>query len=84
MAINNYTIMIYSRIYSRTVSYFHCVTTFVPLVFKFSCDHRRVLWKKEFLEIAQNSQENTCARVCANPTAWAFIKNETLALVFSC
>ena len=25
---------------------------------------RGVLWKKVFLEISQNSQENICARVC--------------------
>ena len=34
--------------------------------------------KKVFLEILQNSQENTCARVSF------LIKNETLAQVFSC
>ena len=34
--------------------------------------------KKVFLEISQNSQENTCARVSF------LIKNETLAQVFSC
>ena len=34
--------------------------------------------KKLFLEIPQNSQENTCARV------FFFIKKEALALVFSC
>ena len=34
--------------------------------------------KKVFLEISQNSQENTCARV------FFFIKKETLAQVFSC
>ena len=43
-----------------------------------------------FLEIPQNSQENTCARVFFNkvaglsPKAWNFIKTETLAQVFSC
>ena len=31
-----------------------------------------------FLEISQNSQENTCAQACN------FIKKETLAQVFSC
>ena len=35
--------------------------------------------KKVFLEISQNSQENSCARVACN-----FIKKETLAQVFSC
>ena len=34
--------------------------------------------KKVFLEILQNSQENTCARVCN------FIKKETLTQLFSC
>ena len=37
--------------------------------------------KKVFLEISQNSQENTCARVSE---ACNFIKKETLAQVFSC
>ena len=35
--------------------------------------------KKVFLEISQNSQENTCARV-----SFQFIKKETVAQVFSC
>ena len=34
--------------------------------------------KKVFLEISQNPQENTCARVCN------FIKKETLAQVLFC
>ena len=38
-----------------------------------------VLFVKVRWEILQNSQENTCARVFFN-----FIKNETLAQVFSC
>ena len=38
---------------------------------------RRCPVKKVFLEISQNLQENTCARV-------NFIKKETLAQVFSC
>ena len=38
---------------------------------------RRCSVKKAFLEISQNSQENTCARV-------SFFKKETLAQVFSC
>ena len=37
--------------------------------------------KKLFLEISQNSQESTCARV---PQACNFIKKETLAQLFSC
>ena len=43
--------------------------------------------KKEFLEISQNSQENTCARVkvaALRPEACNVIKKETLAQVFSC
>ena len=42
--------------------------------------------KKVFLEISQNSQENACARASflIKLQAWAFIKIETLALVFSC
>ena len=44
--------------------------------------------KKVFLEISQNSQENTCARVSilikCRPEACNCIKIETLAQVFSC
>ena len=44
--------------------------------------------KKVFLEISQNSQENTCARVSffikLQAAACNFIKKETLAQVFSC
>ena len=44
--------------------------------------------KKLFLEISQNSQENTCARVSfliqLQASAWNFIKKEVLAQVFSC
>ena len=47
-----------------------------------------VLQKKVFLEISQNSQENTCARVSflrkLQTEACNFIKRETLAQVFSC
>ena len=49
---------------------------------------RRCSVKKVFLEISQNSQENTCVIVSflIKLQAWAcnFIKKETLALVFSC
>ena len=47
---------------------------------------RCVLWKKVFLEISQNSQENTCARASflIKLQACNFIKTETLAQVFSC
>ena len=44
--------------------------------------------KKVFIEISQNSQENTCARVSFSiklqASACHFIKKETLAEVFSC
>ena len=39
---------------------------------------RGVLCKKVFLEISQNSQENSC------PKAWNFCKKEALAQVFCC
>ena len=41
-----------------------------------------VLWEKVFIEISQNSQENTCTR--ASFLIKNFIKKETLAQVFSC
>ena len=44
---------------------------------------QRCSTKKIFLETSQNSQQNTCARVC-RPKACNFIKEETLAQVFSC
>ena len=44
--------------------------------------------KKMFLEISQNSQKNTCARVSflVKLQAWAynFVKKDTLAQVFYC
>ena len=49
---------------------------------------RNVLWKNMFLEISQNSQENTSARVSflikLQAEACNFIKKETLAQLFSC
>ena len=47
---------------------------------------RGVLYKKVFLEISQNSQENTCARISflIKLQACNFIKKETLTQVFSC
>ena len=45
---------------------------------------RRCSVKKVFLEILQNSQENTCARASILIKFQAFIKIETLAQVFSC
>ena len=44
---------------------------------------RSALWKKMFLEISQNSEENTCARI-SFLKACNFIKKETLAQVFLC
>ena len=48
---------------------------------------RGVLWEKLFLEISENSQENTCVRVSflikMQASAWNFIKKETLVQVFS-
>ena len=61
--------------------------------FVFSDDYlevvaRRCSLKKVFLEISQNSQENTCARVSflikLQASGLNFIKRETLAQVFSC
>ena len=40
--------------------------------------------KKVFLEISQNSQENTCARVSTLIKLQAFGKFEALAQVFAC
>ena len=59
---------------------------------KFSFNSEAVLQgcsvKKVFLEISQNSQESTCARVSflmkMQDKACNFIKKETLPLVFSC
>ena len=45
------------------------------------------LWEKVFLEISQNSQENTCASLFFNKLhapPCNFIRKETLAQVFSC
>ena len=46
-----------------------------------------VLLENAFLEISQNSQENTCARVSLiklQAEAFNFIKKETQTQVFSC
>ena len=49
---------------------------------------QEVFYKKVFLKIPQNSQENTCARVSLimklQAQACNFIKKETLVLVFDC
>ena len=50
--------------------------------------NQRCSVKKLFLEISQNSQKNTCARVLflikSQTEACNFIKKETLTKVFSC
>ena len=51
---------------------------FPTLLFLYRSSHRRCSVEKVFLEISQNSQENTCARVPF------LIKKETPAQVFSC
>ena len=45
---------------------------------------RRCSVRKVFLEISQNSQKNTCARVSFLIKACNFTEKETLAQVFSC
>ena len=49
---------------------------------------RRCSIKKVFIEVSQNSQENTCAKVTflikLQAQIYDFIKKETLAQVFSC
>ena len=49
---------------------------------------RRCSIKKVFLEISQNSQENSCARnyflIKLQAKAWNFIKKESLTQMFSC
>ena len=55
--------------------------------FVFRSSHRRCSLKKVFLEISQNSQENTYARVSFLinlPYPCNFIKKGTLTQVFSC
>ena len=47
----------------------------ILIAYQFRNNHRRRSVKEVFLEISQNSQENTCAN---------FIKKESLAQVFSC
>ena len=48
---------------------------------------RGVLWKKVFLEISRNLQENTCARVSfliKLQASCIYIEKETLTQMFSC
>ena len=46
--------------------------------------YQRCSVKKVFLEILQNSQENTCATLLIKLQPCNFIKKESLAQVFSC
>ena len=87
---------IISFIMSNVVSYFHIWVLILllnengtkKLVQYPKSVVRRCTIKKVFLEISQNSQENTCARVCVSIKlqvwVWNLFKKETLALVFSC
>ena len=64
----------------------HCNGNNLTVAFRSS--RRNVICKKVFLEISQNCQENTRARVCFNKVAGLrpatlFLK-KTLTLVFSC
>ena len=65
-----------------------CILIVTSCWFKVVWSHPEVFYKKVFLEISQNSQENTCARVSflkiCRPEACNFIKNEALAQMFSC
>ena len=61
--------------------------SYMQSFFRSSCPE--AFCKKVFLEISQNSQENTCARISllTKFQAWDvqfFIKNETLAQAFLC
>ena len=55
-------------------------------MFRCRGSHQRSSAKKVFLEISQNSKENTCARVSflVKVQACSFIKKGTLTQVFSC
>ena len=65
-----------------------CILIVTSCWFKVVWSHPEVFYKKVFLEISQNSQENTCARVSflkiCRPEVCNFIKNEALAQMFSC
>ena len=61
------------------------------MISKLICFSEAVLWRctvgTVFLEISQNSQENTCARasfLIKLQAACNFVKKEALAQVFSC
>ena len=59
-----------------------------PTVIQLRSSHRKCSVRQGVLEISQNSQENTCARVffliTLQAQACKFIKIETLAQVFFC
>ena len=63
-----------------TLTFFACsIDMGFVMKHQYRSSHTEVFCKEVFKEISQNSQENTCARVC-----FFFIKKETLAEVFSC
>ena len=72
------------------VSFTYLVIMIFIVVFKMKCQKAAtegVLLKKVFLEISQNSHENTCARdsfLIKLQALSNFIKKEPLAQVFSC
>ena len=57
------------------------LTTIKWLMANFRSSHKGCSTNTVFLEISQNSQENTCVRISQ---ACNFIKKETLAHAFSC
>ena len=72
--INEYHVLFFSKMIDKCGM---TITFRISFVLYSEAANRGVLSKKVFLEISQNSQENTCA-------ACNFIKKEALAQVFSC
>ena len=56
---------VFLTFFSNFLSFNSRISSFSCFVFRLTTEAvaRSVLWKKTFLEISQNSQENTCARV---------------------
>ena len=52
-----------------------------PHAMTYISSHPEVFYKKEFLKVSQNSQENSCAELFFSRN---FIKNEALPHVISC
>ena len=69
------------------IKWFDCFTLRSPNVYVIRSSRQRCSVKLAFLEISQNSRENTCARVSflieLQALACNFVKKETLAQVFS-